>query len=67
MHRVDLGTPVLGAPSPALSLHQMLAKASEVDYAKREAEDSNTFEHSFALPSWKAPGRIFEYFSNIHP
>lgn len=67
MHRVDLGTPVLGTPSPALSLRQMPSRASEVDHAKREAEDSNTFEHSFTLPSWKTQGRIFEYFSNIYP
>lgn len=51
MHRVDLGTPVLGTPSPALSLRQMLSRASGVDHAKREAEDSNTFEHSLTLPS----------------
>ena len=63
MHRAALGHP--GAPSPALSLRQMLARASEVDYSKREAEDSNTFEHSFTLLSWKTQGRIFEYFSNI--
>ena len=67
MHRVDLGTPVLSPPSPALSLRQMLPRASEVDHAKREAEDSNTFEHSFALVSRKTPGRIFEYFRIISP
>ena len=67
MHRVDLGTPVLGTPSPALSLRQMLSRASGVEHAKREVEDSNTFEHSFTLVSRKTPGRIFEHFSNIHP
>lgn len=51
MHRVDLGTPVLGTPPPVLSLRQMLLRASGVERAKREAEDSNTFEHSFTLPS----------------
>lgn len=70
MHRVDLGTPVLGTPSPALSLRQMLPRASGVDHAKREAEDSNTFEHSFTLLSPEDSGsnlRIFFEHPPVNP
>ena len=70
MHRADLGIPVLGTPSPALSLRRILSKTFGVERAKREAEDFEyirTLIHS-PLPKDSGPNlRIFFEHSPVNP
>lgn len=70
MHRADLGIPVLGTPSPALSLRRILSKTFGVERAKREAEDFEyirTLIHSPLLEGSGSNLRIFFEHSPVNP